>query len=56
MKRECGPTCDQVLVLVDVKLDATRALGGARVNVLHMLDFVEAFVHLEDMRTKKRSE
>lgn len=40
-------TCDQVLVLVDVKLDATQTLGGVGVDVLHVLDLVEAFVHLK---------
>lgn len=43
-------TCDQVLVLVDLKLDAAQALGGVRVDVLHVLNFLESFVHL----TKKR--
>lgn len=46
-------TCDQVLVLVDVELHATGTLWGAGVNVLHVLHFVEAFVHLKD-RTNKR--
>lgn len=43
-------TCDQVLVLVDVELDAAQTLGGVCVDVLHMLNFVEAFVHLQDTR------
>lgn len=45
-------TCDQVLVLVDVELHTAQALGGVCVDVLHMLNFVEAFVHLQDTRNK----
>lgn len=48
------PTCDQVLVLVDVELDAAQALGGVCVDVLHVLDFVESFVHLKDTRNNIR--
>lgn len=47
-----SPTCDQVLVLVDVELHAAQTLGGVCVDVLHMLNFVEAFVHLQDTRSK----
>lgn len=45
-------TGDQVLVLVDVELHAAQTLGGVCVDVLHMLNFVEAFVHLQDTRNK----
>lgn len=45
-------TCDQVLVLVDVELHAAQTLRGVCVDVLHMLNFVEAFVHLQDTRNK----
>lgn len=45
-------TCDQVLVLVDVELHTAQALGGVCVDVLHMLNFVEALVHLQDTRNK----
>lgn len=52
-------TCDQVLVLVDVKLHTTQTLWGICVDVLHVLDFVKSFVHLQDMeqiRVKKKVE
>lgn len=49
-------TCDQVLVLVDVELHTAQALGGVCVDVLHMLNFVEAFVHLQDTRNKSKVE
>lgn len=45
-------TGDQVLVLVDVELHAAQTLRGVCVDVLHMLNFVEAFVHLQDTRNK----
>lgn len=45
-------TCDQVLVLVDVELHAAQTLRGVRVDVLHMLNFLESFVHLQDTRSK----
>lgn len=41
-------TCDQVLVLVNVKLDSAQTLWRVRVNVLDVLNFVESFVHLEE--------
>lgn len=40
------PSCDEILILVDVKLDSTQTLGGVCVNVLHVLHLLEAFVHL----------
>lgn len=45
-------TCDQVLVLVDVELHAAQALRGVCVDVLHVLNLVESFVHLQDTRSK----
>lgn len=45
-------TCDQILVLVDVELHAAQTLGGVCVDVLHMLNFLEAFVHLQDTRNE----
>lgn len=41
-------TCDQVLILVDVEPDATQTVGGAGVDVLHVLDLVKSSVHLWD--------
>lgn len=39
-------TCDQVLIFVDIKLHSTHALRVMRVDVLHMLDFFKALIHL----------
>lgn len=47
MQKQCPLTCDQVLVLVDIKLDAAQTLRSIRVYVLHMMDFFEPFVHLK---------
>lgn len=46
MQKQCPLTCDQVLVLVDIKLDAAQTLRSIRVYVLHMMDLFEPFVHL----------
>lgn len=54
-KTRCPLTCDQVLVLVDIKLDAAQTLWSIRVYVLHMMDLFEPFVHLKDIETKFRS-
>lgn len=40
-------TCDQVLVFVDVKLDSTHTLRVMCVDVLHVLDFIKALIHLQ---------
>lgn len=39
-------TCQQVLVFVDLKLKATEAFRGFRVDVLHVGHLTEASVHL----------
>lgn len=45
-------TCDQVLVLVDVKLHSAQTLRGVCVDVLHVLDLFKSFVHLQDTENK----
>lgn len=55
MEKQCPLTCDQVLVLVDIKLDAAQTLRGIRVYVLHMMDLFKPFVHLKDIGNKIRS-
>lgn len=52
MEKQYPLTCDQVLVLVDIKLDAAQTLRGIRVYVLHMMDLFEPFVHLKDIGNK----
>lgn len=55
MEKQSPFTCNQVLVLVDVELDSAQTLRGVRVDVLHMMDLFEPFVHLKDNGNKIRS-
>lgn len=43
---ELAITCQQVLVLVDLQLNATETFGSFRVDVLHVGHLGEASVHL----------
>lgn len=43
---ELAVTCQQVLVLVDLQLNATETFGSFRVDVLHVGHLGEASVHL----------
>lgn len=51
-------TCQQVLVLVDLQLNAAETFGSFRVDVLHVGHLAEASVHLraggEDQEQKAR--